>query len=208
MQRWLGRDLNPRPRAYESLALPTELPSQGLWSTHSRVEGVPASRSEARRRRNSSSVFWCFLPLQLLHAGRIFSMKLVPPRDSGTRWSASSGPGSLQYAQTLSQRATNASHSVPENDPAAAIFRARYDCSFACLTSGWLARYAALWAFIFAPSRSRAARLYFRLRSRTRSGLRARHRLIASRAFSAFRFIHSRAYARCFSGSLYATLLI
>jgi hypothetical protein len=32
--------LNPRPRAYESLALPLSYPAKGLWSLNSTVEVV------------------------------------------------------------------------------------------------------------------------------------------------------------------------
>ena|SRR5713226_5251327 len=60
---------------------------------------------------------------------------------------------------------------------------------------------AAFVALISGPRRSYAARFYSRFRSRLKSGFRSRQRRIASRAFSALRLIHARAYSRCRSGS-------
>jgi len=53
---------------------------------------VDRSRSFRSRTRNSRSVALAFRQLHERHAGRMFQMKFVPPRDSGVRCSACSGP--------------------------------------------------------------------------------------------------------------------
>src|SRR2546428_3473941 len=86
---WLGSDLNRRPRAYESLALPTELPSRESQFYLRRLTRIYGDclllSSAARRARNSSSVIWCLRALQRPHAGRMLSIALLPPRESGMR---------------------------------------------------------------------------------------------------------------------------
>ena len=78
-QRWLGRDLNPGPEAYESSALPLSYPAG------TQMVPAQAASSSWRDARNSSSVRPPFLRLHGPHAGKMLSIELLPPRESGVR---------------------------------------------------------------------------------------------------------------------------
>src|SRR3982074_1694804 len=80
-QRWLGRDSNPGPEAYESSALPLSYPA---GSSSVSAQAAPPPRRAAR---NSSSVRLPFFRLHGPQAGKMLAIELAPPRASGVRWS-------------------------------------------------------------------------------------------------------------------------
>jgi hypothetical protein len=82
-QRWLGWESDPRSGGYESPALTTELPSRRADCTCALRQAAP--RSPSIDRLNSASVMVRFFRLQGPHAGRMLSIELAPPRDSGVR---------------------------------------------------------------------------------------------------------------------------